>query len=102
MNKDLEAKWKEAEATGQAVEVGAIVVCDVCNEDYSARDDQGGFIFGSYAYCPACAKSHLTAIRGYGEEGMIKAHCPSGVSFAKFVRNYRGPNAAIQIRGFKP
>lgn len=102
MNKELEDKWKQSEATGQPIEVGAIVVCDVCNEDYTNRHDEGGFIFGSYAYCPACAKSHLPAIEGYGEANLIRARCPSGVSFCKFVRKYRGPDATISIRTFKP
>lgn len=98
MIKDLEDKWKEANATGEPVPVGDTVVCDVCDEDYTARPESGGFIFQSTAYCPTCGPARLPMIKGYGEEHFIRARCPEGVSFADFVRGYRGPNAAIQIR----
>ena len=96
-NKRLDDLWDATERTGDSIPIGDIVVCDVCSEDYTERDDTGGFIFGSYAYCPACAKKQLPAIRGYGEEHMIRARCPEAVTFANFVRAQRGPDAAIQI-----
>lgn len=97
--RDLIEKWEEAAETGKPVVLGETVVCDACNEDYSVRPDQGGFIFGSYAYCPACAADALPRIEGYGETYMIRARCPEGKTFADFVREYRGPDAAIQITG---
>jgi len=96
----LAAKWEEAERTGKRVSVGAIVVCDVCNEDYTARTESGGFIFGSYAYCPACAVKHLPVMRRYGEEHHIHARCPATQSFADFVRELRGPDAYVSITSF--
>ncbi len=99
MKKRLEEKWDEAAATGERVEVGRVVVCDVCNDDYTDSTECGGFIFGSYGYCPTCAEKHLPAIKGYGEEHYIRARCRDGEPFADFIRRERGPNAYIQIHG---
>lgn len=62
-------------------EVGDEVQCDVCNKDWTNSDVSGGFMFGSYAYCPECAVSHMPSIRGYGEESHIRERCPPGLSF---------------------
>jgi|GEM_PF-1971124 len=99
MNPDLKAKWDEAARTGNAIPVGDVVVCDVCNADYTESQATGGFIFGSYAYCPRCARSHLEKIREYGEEHLIRARAEPGEAFADFVRRYRGPHAFIRIHG---
>lgn len=95
--KELQDKWNKAEATGKPVKVGDVVICDICSEDYTNRLDNGGFIFGSYSYCPKCAIEGLATIHFYNEERHIKAYCAPGQSFANFVRAYRGPNATIQI-----
>ena len=94
----LQAKWEEAEENpGKMVSIGSIVVCDICDKDCTDLPDSGGFIFTSSAYCPACASKGMASIRKYGEEGYIRARCPEGVSFADFVRGYRGENNFIQI-----
>ena len=97
MNKSIKDKWREAEETGEPVKVGDLVVCDVCDKDYTHSDAKGGFIFGSYGYCPTCAENRINEIRRYGEEHYIRAHCPPDMSFADFVRRYRGPDACITI-----
>ena len=97
MNEDLDRKWDEAARTGQAIPIGDLVVCDVCNDDMTASPAIGGFIFGTYAYCPKCAASHLTKIREYGEEHMIRARAKPGEAFADFVRRDRGPDSTIRI-----
>lgn len=100
--KQLADKWAEAERTGAPVEIGRLVVCDICGEDFTDRPDVGGFIFTSKAYCPHCAPNGLQSIVKYGEERFIRAYCPEGRSFADFVRAYRGPRAAISVRGKQP
>ncbi len=96
--KDLQDKWNEASANpGKLVEVGELVVCDICDKNLTESDEQGGMIFGSKAYCPSCTVGALPRIRGYNEEHFIRARCPDGIAFADFVRAYRGPNAGIQI-----
>lgn len=97
MNQDLERKWDEAEKTGQPIPVGDIVVCDSCNEDFTSSPAEGGIIFGSNAWCPACAERMMPSIVGYNEQRLIRATCPAGVRFADFVRQYRGPNATVAI-----
>lgn len=99
MNKQLEDLWKQAEANrGVEIDIGDIVVCDVCSDDYTESDDKGGFIFGSYAYCPKCAAEHEPLIEREGEAHYIRARCPEGKSFADFVREYR-PSNTISISG---
>jgi len=97
MNEELNRKWDEAARTGAAIPVGDIVVCDVCNDDYTHRADPGGFLFGTYAYCPHCAITHLQRIQEYGEAHLIRALPLPGEAFADFVRRIRGPDAAIRI-----
>jgi hypothetical protein len=96
----IEQEWQEADDISQPVEVGRTVLCDVCNDDYTDRPESGGFIFGSYAYCPVCATAHLPRIQRYGEEGHVRAVCPEGMSFADFVRDYRGEGATIRVLRF--
>ncbi len=66
-------------------DAGAVVVCDACCDDWTHRTESGGFLFLSYAYCPDCAKSSIEQIRRYGEEKYIRAWCPTGKSFARWV-----------------
>ncbi len=102
MKKELSEAWKKAEETGEPVNIGTIVVCDACSEDYTNSLECGGFIFTSHAYCPKCAQEAIGEIKGYGEEKYIKARCPQFQSFADFVREYRGDNNFIQIKSLKP
>jgi hypothetical protein len=92
MNEDMERKWDEAFANpGEAIPVGDIVLCDDCSVDYTNRPDSGGFIFQSKAICPVCAPRWRRLIALYGEQHFIKSVCAEGVTFAAFVRAWRGP-----------
>jgi len=96
--KNLAQKWAEAERNPDTkVALGRDVVCDVCSTDYTEQPEQGGFIFGSYAYCPKCAARAEPEIINYGEESYIRARCLDGQSFADFVRVYRGPDSYIRV-----
>jgi hypothetical protein len=91
------------DAGGPAViPVGRTVLCDACDADLTNDTRSGGFLFGSYAYGPCCEKRQLESIRGYHEEWNIRARCPEGVSFADWIRDLRGPDAAIMIEGGPP
>lgn len=72
------------------IDFGRAVLCDVCSTDYTDSQETGGFIFGGYAYCPKCQGDAFIKIKNYGEDGKIEAICPIGVTFADFVREYRG------------
>lgn len=91
-NKELDDAWAAADANrGQAIDIGRTVVCDFCNDDYTDSQAHGGLIFGSYALCPKC-QDKVT-----GEERRVRARCPEWMSFADFVRAYRGGNNTITI-----
>ena len=79
------------------IDIGEEVCCDICNEDFTNSDEEGGFLFGSKAYCPKCAEKRLPAIKSYNEEHYIKAYCPKGMSFRQFVLNLRGGDNTIKI-----
>ena len=79
------------------IEVGTKVNCDVCNEEYDNKPDSGGFLFGSNAYCPKCAEQYLPSIQKEGEENMITARCPEGMSFYDWVLSLRGGDNTIKI-----
>lgn len=69
------------------IDIGNRVVCDYCGADCTISPVSGGFVFGSYATCPTCApKLEADAIK-YGETELIRARCPSNMSFADWVRN---------------
>jgi hypothetical protein len=89
----------EALASGRPAEipVGDVVLCDIDSTDLTADTRSGGYLFDSYAVGPCCAERHLASVRGYGEEGHITARCPEGVSFADWIRQWRGADAAIRI-----
>lgn len=78
-------------------ELGRTVLCDDCNEDFTDRADSGGIVFQSKGLCPVCAPIWISRAEEYNETYAIKARCPNGVSFADFIREYRGPNAAVTI-----
>jgi hypothetical protein len=102
MNPDLNKKWEQAAASGLPIPVGDSVVCDVCNEDYTNSPLEGGFIFGSYAYCRKCVERHMPEIIRLGEMKFIQAVAFPGERFADFVRRYRGPDAAISVTNLDP
>lgn len=97
-NDKLDELWRQAESKpGTEIDIGNIVVCDGCNDDYTNSNSPGGFIFLSRAICPRCASHWMASIIANGEQSMIRAACPSGQSFAEFVRSYRGPNTKISV-----
>lgn len=97
-NEELDRKWAQAGRNiGTEIDIGRIVVCDSCNEDYTDSPRIGGFIFGSRAICPACTGDWMASIITNGEQRMIKAVAMEGQSFGDFVRSYRGPNNTISI-----
>lgn len=44
--------FKDAEII--VADCGDMVLCDYCDEDYTNSEEEGGFLFGSYAICPKC------------------------------------------------
>ena len=99
---ELDEAWRKAFATpGEHVPIGRAVICDVCDKDWTDDKTPGGFLFGSYAYCPDCAAAGLISIKGFNEERLIQAFCPADEAYADFVRRMRGPGAGIKVTVFK-
>jgi len=71
------------------IDPGNYVFCDWCGEDFTERDDSGGFLFGSKAVCPLCAPKVRALADSYDEGHLIRAVCPKEVSFADWVRGLR-------------
>ncbi len=79
-------------------DIGNQVWCDAsCGEEYTNSDAKGGFLFGSKAYCPNCAKERLPFIKSYGEERYIKAVCPLDMTFREFCLKLRNGNNTIKV-----
>lgn len=95
----IHRKYAEALASGEpaVIPLGRDVLCDACDEDLTDDPRSGGFLFGSKGYGPCCAGRAEITIRGYGEEWNIRARCPEGVTFADWIRDLRGPDAAITV-----
>lgn len=81
----------------ESIPCGDEVMCDFCCEDFTNSDAIGGFLFGSYALCPECARKHLPDIIQNGESRRIKEHCPPDLSFADWVRRLRYRTGDDQI-----
>lgn len=80
-----------------SVPVGRTVLCDIDDTDLTDDPRSGGYMFGSYAVGPCCVERHEETVRGYHEEDFIIVRCPEGVSFADWIRELRGPDAAIKV-----
>ena len=65
--------------------MGKVVLCDLCNKDYTNSKKSGGFLFSSKAVCPSCSDGFLKNVKKYKEEMHIKEYCPKGKSFADWV-----------------
>lgn len=83
------------------IDIGNVVICDMCNTDYSESDEQGGLIYRTHAVCPRCApgweiitKTPNLARRPIDQ---IKARCPSGLSFRDWILKLRGGDNKIRI-----
>lgn len=95
---DVTRQWDAAFAAAPIeIEIGRMVLCDSCNEDYTDSTRVGGFIFQSQAICPQCAGKWMASIIQYNEQAWIRAAALEGQSFADFVRDYRGPNNSIKV-----
>lgn len=66
-----------------------IVICDYCDKDYTNREEQGGFLFGSYAVCPDCESGMNEKIKKYDESRFIKGRCPEKTSFRDWILSIR-------------
>jgi hypothetical protein len=80
--------------TTESIDIGDTVLCDLCNEDYTNSDAQGGVLVGSYAICPRCAPEFDDT----DDEPVIT--CPAGMRFRDWVLRLRGGRNTIEITTF--
>jgi hypothetical protein len=87
----LDAAWDKAIANpGTSIDIGDLVVCDLCSVDWTTSKEVGGFIFQSKAVCPTCAIEFMASVIKHHEVRYLQALCPAGQPFADFVREYCG------------
>lgn len=77
------------------VDIGPIVVCDLCDKDWTDSPASGGLLFQSKAVCPDCAPRILKSASAHGEEEYIRGTCPPSQSFADYIRACRGGDNTI-------
>lgn len=96
--RNLIAAREAGKQPGEVIDIGRLVACDDCGEDYTNSKVPGGFVWHGRATCPVCA-DRVMQLPTQKIERLMKdgQHCPIGVSFADFVRELRGPNATITI-----
>jgi len=94
----IRAECLAALETGEGViDIGRMVLCDICDADLTDDPRSGGYIFAGSGYGPCCAAKSLETIRRFDEESHITARCPAGVSFADWIRDLRGGNSTIVV-----
>ena len=68
--------------------LGNVVLCDLCNKDYTHdTTSKGGITFGSKAVCPDCTPTVEASANKYGEQHHIKHRCPPDMTFRDWVIN---------------
>jgi hypothetical protein len=82
------------------IDIGECVICDSCNEDYTASDEKGGILFCSSAFCPKCAPRMTSLAKQYNEEEYITDRARPGETFKDFCIRLRDGNNTITITTF--
>ena len=80
--------------TTEVIDIGNMVLCDICNGDYTDSDAEGGVLVGSYALCPQCAPEFDDT----DDEPVIR--CPVGMRFRDWVLRLRGGRNTIENTTF--
>lgn len=65
------------------------VICDLCSKDWTFNTTSGGLIVCGWGVCPDCEESMMKSIKENNEEHTIEIVCPSNISYAQFIFNYR-------------
>ena len=79
------------------IDIGNVVMCDLCGKDFTLDTSGGGYLFGTKGVGPCCAETLMKDIIKYEEQHLIRGVCPGGVSFRDWVVGLRGGNNTITI-----
>ena len=71
------------------LDAGPLVLCDLCNKNYTNDDATGGFLFTGHAVCPDCEQDFLENVKRNNEEHFIRAFANDGETFRDFVYRIR-------------
>lgn len=81
-------------------DIGEIVICDLCGDDYTFSDAKGGILFGSKACCPNCTPKIERDARHYGELHFIANRAKPDETFKAFVLRMRGGNNKVTVESW--
>lgn len=74
----------------ESYDLGLTVICDMCDDDYTSREDVGGIAFGGRAVCPGCTPRVLADAARFEETHYIRARAAPNETFRDFVYRLRG------------
>jgi hypothetical protein len=80
-------------------DIGNLVLCDLCDKDYTFSDATGGFVFESKGVCPDCAPEFMKKIEKYHEQRFIRGVAGANEPYRDFILRMRGGNNKITISG---
>ena len=75
------------------IDIGEMVLCDLCNADYTDSEAEGGILMGTYSICPTCAPG---VIRERSAPASPSC-CPAQTRFKDWVLQLRGGRNTIEI-----
>lgn len=91
MKKEIGEALQRAADTGEPIDIGDLVVCDSCCEDFTDSEEVGGLLFAGWAICPRCVPAWEKS------KPFIRARAAPFETFRAFVLRLRGGNNVIQI-----
>ncbi len=81
----------------ETFDIGDIVQCDLCGEDFTTSDATGGFMFVSKGVCPTCAPGFEAEVKRCDEEQYIGERAYPGETFKAFILRMRDGNNTVTI-----
>lgn len=94
-------KIKAGDYSSETIDIGDVVICDICNEDFTDSQETGGVLFGSYGVCPRCTPRLLEDVKKHNEEHLIHAKAQPSETFKAFSLRMRGGNNTITFSPIK-
>lgn len=79
------------------IDVGDVVICDLCSTDYTSSTACGGMLFAGKGVCPQCMPRMYQLALDHGELHMIQASCPKAQPFRDFILMIRGGNNVMRV-----
>jgi hypothetical protein len=66
-----------------------VVICDLCNKDWTGSETSGGGVFSSTGVCPDCEPNFLEGFNKYVDERKYWVPCPPHISHYEFIVRFR-------------